>query len=374
MAVSLCACGGNKKHDDSKIYIGGIGPLTGQYANYGLSVQHGAEVAVKEINEAGGMNGMTIEFSMQDSTGDPEAAVTAYGKLMDWGMDASIGTVLSGEMASVVNASAKDDMFMITGSASADKCLEASTNAFRVCFYDSYQGIAAANYVAKNLAGKKVAVFYQSDLDYSDGLYKSFKAECEKQKIDIVETQSFLSTDTDYTAQINALVDSKAEIIFLPIYAAEASVFLTQAKNGTANAVFPSGTYFFGADGLDGIMTKVSDPKEADNVLMLTPFAGESSSDPKVASFVAKYKAAYGSVPDQFAADGYDAIYAIKAAVEKAGYKKASDIKGSGLSAALVTLTVTGVTGEMKWQANGNTDKAAMAIIYQNGTGKVFGE
>jgi branched-chain amino acid transport system substrate-binding protein len=91
-------------------------------------------------------------------------------------------------------------------------------------------------------------------------------------------------------------------------------------------------------------------------------------------SFVSKYKAVYGSVPDQFAADGYDAIYAIKAAVEKAGYKKASDVKGSGLSAALVQLTLTGVTGEMKWQANGNTDKAAMAIIYQNGVGKVFGE
>ena len=375
MAASLCACGGSgKKHDDSKIYIGGIGPLTGQYANYGLSVQHGAEIAVKEINEAGGMNGMEIVFSMQDSTGDPEAAVTAYGKLLDWGMNASIGTVLSGEMASVVNASAKDDMFLITGSASADKCLEASSNAFRVCFYDSYQGIAAANYVAKNLAGKKVAVFYQSDLDYSTGLYESFKAECEKQNIGIAEIQSFLSSDTDYTAQINALADSKAEIIFLPIYAAEASVFLTQAKNGTASAVFPSGTYFFGADGLDGILTKVSDPREADNVLMLTPFAGESSSDPKVVSFVNKYREAYGSVPDQFAADGYDAIYAIKGAVEKAGYQKASDIRGSGLAEAIITLTVIGVTGEMKWQADGNTEKAAMAIIYQNGIGKVFGE
>ncbi len=376
MVMGLCACGSNsnKKHDDKEIYIGGIGPLTGQYANYGLSVQHGAEVAVKEINEAGGIGGMKIVFNMQDSTGDPEAAVTAYGKLLDWGMNVSIGTVLSGEMASVVNASAKDDMFMITGSASADKCLEASTNAFRICFYDSYQGIAAANYVKKNLEGKKVAVFYQSDLDYSAGLYESFKTECEKQGIQIVETQSFLATDTDYTAQINALADSKAEIIFLPIYAAEASVFLTQAKNGTANAVFPSGTYFFGADGLDGILTKVSDPKEADNVLMLTPFAGESSSDPKVTSFVKKYKDAYGAVPDQFAADGYDAVYAIKAAVEKAGFTKASDIKGEALSKALTQITLTGVTGEMKWQANGNTDKAAMAIIYENGNGKVFGE
>ena len=376
MVFSLAACGGqssNQKHADNELYIGGIGPLTGQYANYGTSVQHGAEVAVKEINDAGGINGMKIVFSMQDSTGDPEQAVTAYGKLLDWGMNASIGTVLSGEMASVVNASAKDDMFMISASASADECLTASNNAFRICFYDSYQGVAAADYVAEKLPGKKVSIFYQSDLDYSIGLYESFKKECEAKGVQIVTTQSFLATDTDYTTQINALADSGAEIIFLPIYAAEASTFLTQAKNGTADAVFKAGTYFFGADGLDGIMTKVSNAKEADNVLMLTPFA-ESSTDPKVQSFVKKYKDAYGAVPDQFAADGYDAVYAIKAAVEQAGYKKASDVKGSGLSAAIVKVTYAGVTGEMKWQANGNTDKMAMAVIYQDGVGKVFGE
>ena len=374
MALSLCACGSGSDEKANEIKIGGIGPLTGQYANYGLSVQHGAEIAIKEINEAGGMNGMQIVFSMQDSQGDPEAAVSAYGKLIDWGMNASIGTVLSGEMASVVNASANDNMFMISASASADKCLEGSSNAFRICFYDSYQGIAAANYVAENLPGKKVAVFYQSDLDYSAGLYESFAAECKVKGIEIVDVQSFLSTDTDYTAQINALVDSQAEIIFLPIYAAEASVFLTQAKNGTASAVFAEGTYFFGADGLDGILTKVSNASEANNVLMLTPFAGESSSDAKVSGFVKKYKEAYGAAPDQFAADGYDAIYAIKAAVEKAGYTKAADIKGEGLSAALVQVSLEGVTGDMKWQANGNTDKSAMAIIYKDENGTVFGE
>ena len=145
-------------------------------------------------------------------------------------------------------------------------------------------------------------------------------------------------------------------------------------KNGTASAVFAEGTYFFGADGLDGILTKVSNASEANNVLMLTPFAGESSSDAKVSGFVKKYKEAYGAAPDQFAADGYDAIYAIKAAVEKAGYTKAADIKGEGLSAALVQVSLEGVTGDMKWQANGNTDKSAMAIIYKDGNGTVFGE
>ena len=382
LIFSLCACGSsgsstenNAKttHGDKELYIGGIGPTTGAYANYGLSVQHGAEVAVKEINETGGIGGMTITFSMQDSQGDPEAAVSAYGKLLDWGMDVSIGTVLSGEMASVVNASANDDMFMITASASADACLEASKNAFRICFYDSYQGIAAADYVNQNLPGKAVSVFYQSDNDYSVGLYESFEARCKELGITFKTVQTFLKSDTDYTAQINALADSGAEIIFIPIYAEETSTFLTQAKNGTADAIFGENTYFFGADGLDGIMGKVSDPKDANNVLMLTPFA-ENSTDEKVKNFVSKYQAAYGSTPDQFAADGYDAIYVLKEVIEKAGYTASSQISGAKLSSTITTLSYKGVTGEMKWKENGNTDKGCTAIIYKDGAGSVFGE
>ena len=374
LVVGLCACGsGNggeeKKAESTTIKLGCIGPTTGAYANYGLSVQHGAEVAIAEINAKGGINGKQIEFSMMDSQGDPASAVAAYGKLMDWGMEVSLGTVLSGEMASVVQESAQDDMFMISGSASADACLEASDNAFRICFYDSYQGIAAGDYVADNFAGQDVAVFYESDLDYSVGLYTSFKAQCEKKGVKIVEEQSFLKSDTDYSAQITKLVDSGAKVIFIPIYAEEASTFLTQAKNGTANAVFGADVYFFGADGLDGILGKVEQaPKTADNVLMLTPFA-ENSKDPAVASFVAQYKKDYNAVPDQFAADGYDAVYVVKAAVEKAG-----STKGSEVTKALLGLEYTGVTGKMTWEANGNTNKAAMAILYKDGAGSVFGE
>ena len=375
MVFSFAACGGNKGgHDDSELYLGCIGALTGDYANYGLSVKYGAEIAVDEINAAGGINGMKIVFDMQDSQADPESAKSAYGKLMDWGMDISIGTVMSGEMASVVAESANDDMFMISPSASADACLEASSNAFRICFYDSYQGIAAADYVKENLAGKKVAVFYQSDIDYSLGLYESFKTQAAADGIEIVETQSFTSDEKDYTTQINALADSGAEVIFIPIYAAEASMFLSQAKNGTDNAVFADNVYFFGCDGLDGILGKVEgNESTANNVLMLTPFA-ESSTDPAVVSFVNAYKAKTGAVPDQFAADGYDAVYVIKAVLESMGVTKSSEVSGAKVSEAVCKLTYEGVTGEMTWEANGNTNKLAMAIIYNDGVGTVFGE
>ena len=376
MVFSFAACGGGNKggHADNELYLGGIGALTGDYANYGLSVKYGAEIAVDEINAAGGINGMKIVFDMQDSQADPESAKSAYGKLMDWGMDISIGTVMSGEMASVTAESAKDDMFMISPSASNDTCLEASPNAFRICFYDSYQGIAAADYVKENLAGKKVAVFYQSDLDYSIGLYESFQTQAKADGIDIVAVQSFTADEKDYTTQINALADSGAEVVFIPIYAAEASMFLSQAKNGTDSAVFADGVYFFGCDGLDGILGKVvGNEATANNVLMLTPFA-ETSTDPKVVHFVEAYKAKTGAVPDQFAADGYDAVYVIKAALEAMGVTKSSEVSGAKVSEAVCNLTYEGVTGEMTWEANGNTNKLAMAIIYNDGVGSVFGE
>lgn len=374
MVFSLAACGSKSGHDDSEIYIGGIGPLTGDYANYGLSVQHGAEIAINEINAAGGINGMKIVFSMQDSQGDPDSAKSAYGALIDWGMDVSIGTTLSGEMDTVTKESANDDMFMISASASNDTCLSGSSNAFRICFYDSYQGIAAANYVKSALPGQKVGVFYQSDNDYSIGLYESFAKTAKEIGVEIVHVESFTSDEKDYTTQIAKLADSGADIILLPIYAAEASIFLSQAKNGTADCAFKEGIHYFGCDGLDGILGKVADNVSvANNVLMLTPFA-ESSSDPRVKAFVDSYKAAYGAVPDQFAADAYDAIFAIKLAVEKAGFTKSSEIKGSELSKALLTISYDGITGSMTWEANGNTNKAAMAIIYNNGVGSVFGE
>jgi len=373
MVFCFAACGkkeeAKKEEAPATIKLGGIGPITGPYANYGLSVQHGAEIAIAEINAAGGINGKQIEFSMQDSQGDPTNAVAAYGKLIDWGMDISIGTVLSGEMASVVQESANDDMFLISGSASADKCLEASANAFRICFYDSYQGIAAADYVKKNFPGQKVAVFYESDIDYSVGLYDAFKKQCATDGVEIVCEQSFLKTDTDYSAQISKLVDSGATVIFIPIYAEEASTFLTQAKNGTSNAVFGSDVYFFGADGLDGIIGKVAAaPATANNVVMLTPFAA-SSKDAKVQSFVSQYKKLYTDEPDQFAADGYDAVYVIAEAVKNAGSTKGSDV-----TAAILKLEYQGITGKMTWNKDGNTNKDAMAIVYTDGVGKVFGE
>ena len=370
MVLAMAACGGepannggNDTPDATTVKIGGIGPLTGAYANYGLSEKNGAELAVKEINEAGGIAGKQIELSYQDSQGESESAVNAYGKLMDWGMEVSLGCVLSGENASVVAAARDDDVLLITPSGSADKCIDGSGLAFRVCFYDSFQGAAAAQYIKDNDIVDTVGVLYQSDVDYSVGLYNAFVEKCGELGITIAETQTFTSTtSTDFSTQVNALVASGAKLVFIPIYAEEASTFLTQARGK-----FADGVYFFGADGLDGILGKVAqDPTIANNVLMLTPFSADNPAE-NVQSFVKKYQEAYGATPDQFAADAYDAIYAIKAAVEKAG-----STSGAALASALTSLTVEGVTGTMTWGSDGNTNKPASAILYYDGVGTLF--
>lgn len=369
MVLAMTACGGENPPTPSQdetetIRIGGIGPLSGGYANYGFSVKNGAQLAVDEINAAGGINGKQVELSFQDSQADPESAVNAYGKLMDWGMQVSLGGVLSGETASIVAAAREDNIMLITPSGSADKCIDGNSRAFRVCFYDSFQGAAAAQYIKNNNMVDTVGILYQSDIDYSVGLYNAFVEECGKSGITIAETQTFTdATKTDFSTQINALVNSGVKLVFIPFYAEEASTFLTQARGKFADDV-----YFFGADGLDGILGKVEqDPTIANNVLMLTPFAADDPAE-NVQAFVKAYQAAYNATPDQFAADAYDAVYVIKAAVEKAG-----TTDGDAMAAAMASLEVAGVTGTMTWNADGNTNKNASAILYYDGVGTLFG-
>jgi branched-chain amino acid transport system substrate-binding protein len=372
IAGLFSACGDSKDNDGSdsaKLIIGGIGPLTGDYANYGTSVNNGAKLAVDEINAAGGVNGFTFELNFQDSKGDPDSAVAAYGMLMDAGMNVSLGTVLSGEMASVAAAGVEDGILMLSPSASAKDSIGSNNAAFRVCFNDPQQGTVSADFISTHKLATKVAVFYQSDLDYSNGLYETFEAECKAKGIEITTVETFTNTtNTDFSSQINKIKSSGAEMVFIPIYAAEASTFLTQAYGKL------DGMTFFGCDGLDGILTKVSDAKYAENVMMLTPFSADDTSE-NVKSFVSAYKAAYNSTPDQFAADGYDAVYAIAEALKSAGatpdnYK--DDDFNSKMVAAMTKITVNGVTGSMTWSADGETQKEAKAMIIHDGVAALY--
>ena len=354
--------------EGGELMIGGVGPLTGDYAVYGCAVRDGAQIAVDEINAAGGVNGMTLTLNFQDSQGDPESAVSAYGKLMDSGMKLSLGGVQSGETASIVAAAKEDGILILTPSASADNAIQGNDAAFRVCFQDSAQGTASADYIADNGLPTEVAVFYQSDIDYSVGLFDSFKAQAAERGITIKEVQTFTKdTKTDFTTQINAIKASGVELVFIPIYYAEAATFLTQASGK-----LDDGTIFFGCDGLDGILGEIANVEDAENVMLLTPFAADDP-DEAVQSFVSAYNDKVGGTPNQFAADGYDAIYAFKAAIEKAGITSPEDSDlNEKMVAAMLEITVPGITGEMTWTADGEPQKPAKAMIIHSGVAELF--
>ena len=353
---------------EKTVRLGLIGPMTGDYANYGTSTRDGAQIAVDEINEAGGVNGYTFVLDTQDSQGDPDSAVSAYGKLMDNGMDVSLGCVLSGEAQSVITAAVEDGILIVTPTSSAKACIEGNPNAFRVCFNDPAQGTASADYIADNNLGTKIAVFYQSDIDYSAGLYETFAAEAAVKGLEIVEEQTFTAgSNTDFSTQINAIRDSGCELVFLPIYAAEAATFLTQAAGKL------DGVTYFGCDGLDGIQTKISDTSLIEGLMMLTPFAADAE-DAATQSFVEKYVPVHGTEPDQFAADGYDAVYIVKAAMEQCGKTPADADFNEAMVAAMYEITVDGLTGTMTWDDNNEPNKPAKAMVFHDGVAELFAE
>ncbi len=346
--------------------IGAIGPSTGDAAVYGIAVQNGADLAVKEINEAGGINGYQIEYNFQDDECDNEKSVNAYNTLKDWGMQMLVGTTTSGCCIAVAAESANDNMFQLTPSGSSVDIIKNNNNVYQVCFTDPNQGVGAAEYIGTNAVAQKVAVIYDSSDVYSSGIYEKFAQEAANQPFEIVSAEAFTSSNkTDFSVQLQKAKDAGAELVFLPIYYAEASLILTQANS---MGYTPK---FFGCDGLDGILNVENfDASLAEGVMLLTPFAADAE-DEATKSFVSAYEAAYGDTPNQFAADAYDAVYILKAAIEKSGAtpdESASDICEK-LKGAMAEINVDGLTGEaMSWDADGAVNKAPKAMEIVNGT------
>lgn len=351
---------------EGTIKIGSIGPLTGDAAIYGNAVKYGAELAVKEINAAGGINGYEVEFKMEDDVHDSEKAVNAYGALKDWGMQLLMGTVTSVPCTAVSTEAANDNMFMLTPSGSAVECLEAGDTLFRVCFSDPNQGIASADYIANNNVAKKIGIIYNSSDVYSTGIKDKFVEEAGVKGLEIVATEAFTNDSaTDFTAQLTNVKSAGAELVFLPIYTAPAALILQQADTMSFEPIF------FGCDGLDGILSVENfDATLAEGVMLLTPFVANAT-DAATVNFVKGFKAmADEKYLNQFAADAYDAIYAIKAAAEKAGVTSEMEISaiGDAMKVAMTEISIDGVTGAgITWSANGEPTKEPKAVVIENG-------
>ncbi len=386
MVLAFAACGGNTEEttvaggeettvadvaydltkegdytaDNTEYVIGATGPLTGDAASYGISVQQGAQLAVEEINKAGGLNGVNFKFDMKDDKATAPDASTGYDALYEAGMQASLGSVTSGSAESFVTRADEDGVFALTPSASADNVINASNNAFRVCFGDPDNGIMSAEKLAKEY--EKIGAIYDSSDAYSEGIYAAFKAKMAELNVTYIEQSFDAENNRDFSTQVEALKD--CDVIFLPIYYQEASLIIKEiSKDSAWNPAY------FGCDGMDGIVKHNATDEDMtaaiNGLTYLTPF-DVNDTDEKVKHFVDAYKAKYNETPDQFAADAYDAIYVIYEAMKKAEITDPS-IDPSDLCDAITGVIkgdfkYKGVTGEMTWAESGAATKPPKVV------------
>ena len=363
LAMAMVAALGATAFADGAFKVGTSGPLTGGAAIYGNAVVNAAKIAVDEINAMGGVQ---FEYQAQDDEADSgDKAINAYNTLLDWGMQVMIGTVTSGSGITVSAQASEDRLFMLTPSGSSVDMIDGKDNVFQVCFTDPNQGIGSADYMAENFAGAKVAVIYRNDDAYSQGIRDTFVKEAAAKNVEVVYEGTFTNdTATDFSVQLTDAQAAGADLLFLPIYYQPASIILSQSNQmGYAPTVF-------GVDGMDGILTLENfDTSLAEGVFLLTPFSADAE-DARTQAFVAEYQKRYGEIPNQFAADGYDAVYIIKAALEAAGCTPDMSFEDicEALVAVMPTLTVDGITGQgMTWAASGEVSKAPMAIVIRDG-------
>ena len=375
MVFSLAACsggseepaepaadGGEETADAIQIRIGATGPLTGGAAIYGMAVKNGAEIAVEELNALGGIQ---FIFQMEDDTHDAEKAENAYNALVDWGMDMMMGTVTS-TPAEVTSADAyADRYFFLTPSASSTNVIEGKDNVFQMCFTDPNQGTGSAVYISENNMAEKVAIIWKNDDSYSTGIRNTFVEKAAELGLEIVTEETFTeATKTDFSVQIAKCQEAGADLVFLPMYYEPASLILNQA-----NAVGYNPTWF-GVDGMDGILTMEGfDTSLAEGVVVLTPYSADDSSSQNQ-NFVKKYQDKFGEIPNQFAADGYDCMYALYQAATAAainpemGHEAICD----AMVAQFTSMTFNGLTGsDMTWGTDGTVSKLPNAVVIQDG-------
>ena len=350
------------------VKIGLTGPLTGGAAVYGEAVKYGMEIAVEEINAAAGEDGLKIDFKSEDDEHDGEKALNCYNNLKDWGMQIFAGAVTTGPCMTIAPEAVNDRIFMMTPSGSAEAIAKSGSNVYQMCFTDPNQGAASAQLIAAQNLGTTIGVIYDSSTDYSTGIWKSFKAEAETLGLNVAEeavTSFTADSASEMTTQLTKCKEAGCDLVFLPIYATEASVIL---NNAASMGYDPT---FLGCDGMDGVLTVEGFNAElAEGLIMMTPFAADAE-DEATKSFVAKFEEKSGGVtPNQFAADGYDVIYAIYAGcLEKGidGSTSAADACAL-LEEYFATASYSGLTGaDMTWDADGLVSKVPTAVVVENG-------
>ena len=365
---AFAACSGpvNYAENNTEFVIGVSGPLTGGAAMYGIAVQNAAQMAVDEINEAGGLNGVKFKLVAMDDKHDATLISTNYSALYEGGMQVSLGTVTTAPGLEFKNLSADDNVFFLTPSASGDD-IPTNPNGYQMCFADGNQGKVAAEFVNANYKGQTIGAFYKSDEAYSKGIYDQFKANLDA-SVTVVETNFTDANTSDFSTQIDTL--KNCGFIFMPTYYTPASLFMTQAKDILAkDAVYYGCDGFDGIDNIDGFDISAIPQK----VTMLSHFNSKAT-DGMAKEFIDKYVARFGAdTLNQFGASAYDCVYAIYGAMKKAvdeGKDIPVTISASDLCEILkeqfnggYTLA-KGVTGEnIKWETTGYVNKGAIQYV-----------
>ncbi len=345
---------------EDTLKIGVIGPFTGAAAIYGNACKYGAQVAAEQINAQGGVQ---IELLNEDDEHDPEKSLNAYNNVLDNGAQMIAGTTTTTPCIAVGAQANEDRVFMLTPSASSPDVTAGKDNVFQVCFTDPAQGTASAQYIKEHELATKIAIIYNNADAYSTGIYQTFVDEAPALGLEIVSTTTFTDETTDFSVQVSDAKDAGADLVFLPIYYTPASMILQTAKTMDYAPVF------FGVDGMDGILTMEGfDASLAEGVFMLTPFSADAE-DEATKAFVARYQEITGEIPNQFAADAYDAVNALYTASLNAGIT--GDTSAEDACELLIeqfkTLQVDGLTGSMTWDETGAVTKTPTAVIIKDG-------
>ena len=368
----LASCGTaevNYAENNTEYVIGVSGPLTGGAAMYGTAVKNAAQLAVDEINAAGGLNGVMFKLVVTDDMHDATKVATNYSSMLEGGMQLSLGTVTTGPGLEFTNLSADDNVFFLTPSASGDK-IPAQPNGYQMCFADGNQGKVAAEFVNANFAGQTIGAFFKSDEAYSKGIFDQFKANLDP-SVTVVETNFTTANETDFSTQIDTLKD--CSFIFMPTYYTPASIFMIQAKD-----IMAADAVYYGCDGFDGIdnIPGFDITTIPQKVTMLSHFNSKAE-DGKAKEFIDKYVDKFGGETlNQFGASAYDCVYALygamKAAID-AGKEIPVTISASDLCEILKEQFNGGytlenaVTGDsITWETSGYVNKGAIQYIIKD--------
>lgn len=356
MLIGGCGKSGEMTKPET-IKIGGMAPLTGALAIYGVTTTNGAELAVKEINENGGILGKKIEYIMLDTKGDSTEAVMAYNKLVDEKVAGIIGEITSKPTLAVAEVAVQDNMPLITPTGTQVDITEAGPNVFRVCFTNPYQGKVLAITSKERLGADTVAVMLNNSSDYSDGITKAFIEESEKLGMKVMGVEGYSDGDKDFRPQLTKLAAMNPDVVLIPEYYEQAALIATQAREVGVKSIF------VGSDGWDGIAKTLdkSSYSAIENSYFTNHFSMEDQSE-KIQNFLKDYRETYKEDPSAFSALGYDAIYMMKSAIEKAGTTDKQKVID-----ALKGIEYDGITGYLTFDDHNNPVKAVTVLKIENG-------